>query len=337
MAPLKSIVSLICLTSLNFLTHLASLTFASVIFTASATQVMAATSTISGKKTAELPLEVIGDLEAWREKVATSLKKDNGWLTLAGRFPMQPGANTFGTGKDNAIVLPAELKGTGPDRLGSIDIDKETNTVVLKLVDGVTMTSEAGAFTGERQLKTAGGGRDWVSLGRMAMHVIERNGSYILRLADNESRVRKNFAGRLWYEPNAAFWVDAKFVPYKEGKTIPIVNVIDEVSDEPCPGYVEFKIKGVTHKLDVIGEDEGGLFFVFRDGTAGDTTYRPSRFLYVEKKPEPGTTFKLDFNRAYNPPCAFSEFTTCPLPPKQNILKTRIEAGEKYRKPGKKA
>jgi uncharacterized protein len=290
----------------------------------------------NSKKSPELPLEVIGDLEAWRDKVATSLKKDNSWLTLAGRFPMQPGSNAFGTGKDNAIVLPAALKGTGPERLGTFEIDKANNTVTLKLAEGVTMTSESGTFSGERVLKTAGGNRDWVSLGRMAMHVIERNGTYILRLADNESLVRKNFAGRLWYEPNAAYWVDAKFVPYKEIKTIPIVNIIDEVSDEPCPGYVEFKIKGVTHRLDVIGEDESGLFFVFRDGTAGDTTYRPSRFLFVERKPEPNTTFKLDFNRAYNPPCAFSEFTTCPLPPKQNILKTRIEAGEKYRKPGKK-
>ena len=89
------------------------------------------------------------------------------------------------------------------------------------------------------------------------------------------------------------------------------------------------QLNGKTYKLDAVGDDKG-LFFVFRDDTAGATTYKPGRFLYVENKPKAGETFLLDLNRAYNPPCAFSEFTTCPLPPKQNILKVRIEAGEKY-------
>jgi len=108
------------------------------------------------------------------------------------------------------------------------------------------------------------------------------------------------------------------------------VNVIDEVSDEPSPGYVEFTLHGRKQHLDVVGTDDDGLFIVFRDATAGKTTYPPGRFLFVEGKPKPGETFFLDLNRAYNPPCAFSEFTTCPLPPKQNILKTAVEAGEKY-------
>ena len=108
--------------------------------------------------------------------------------------------------------------------------------------------------------------RDWVGLGRLNMHIIERDGRYILRLADNESLVRKNFPGRIWYPVNEAFKVEAKFIAYPPGKKLAIVNVIDEVSDEPCPGYVEFKLKGVTHKLDVVGDDNDGLFFVMRDG-----------------------------------------------------------------------
>ena len=276
----------------------------------------------------EVPLEYIADIEAWHDKMEASLKRDNGWLTLAGRFVMKPGVNTFGTGKDNDIVFPPELKGTGPDRLGTITV--APGKVTLKLAEGVSMTSEGKPFSGERILQAAGDKRDWVSLDRIAMHIIERDGTYVLRLADNESAVRKNFAGRIWYEPDPKFLVDARFVPYPPGKKISIVNVIDEVSDEPCPGYVEFKLKGKTYRMDVVGEDEG-LFFVFRDGTAGITTYRPSRFLYVDVKPAPNATFKLDFNKAYNPPCAFSEFTTCPLPPKQNIISSKIEAGEKYR------
>ena len=277
--------------------------------------------------------EYVDAINQWRDGVEKSLRRDNGWLTLAGRFIMKPGVNTFGTASNNDIVFPPELKGTGPDVIGTITVDPAKKSVTLKLNDGISMTSDGMAFTGERALKFDADKRDWVSLGRISMHVIERDGRYVLRLADNESQVRKSFPGRVWYDVNPAFKVNARFVPYPPGKKLSIVNVIDEVSDEPCPGYVEFTLKGRKYKMDVVGEDEG-MFFVMRDGTSGDTTYRPSRFLYVNKKPKANELFQLDFNKTYNPPCAFSEFTTCPLPPEQNILKTRIEAGEKYRKLG---
>lgn len=290
--------------------------------------------TAQPSKADKLDLEYIGEIEAWRERVEQSLRRDNGWLTLAGRFVMKPGVNTFGTGADNDIIFPPQLAGTGPARLGTITVDPANKTVTLTPAAGAAWQAKEGAVTAGRKLGTSGATdkRDWLTLERIAMHVIERDGRYILRLADNKSEVRANFKGRIWYEPDRDYKVQAKFVPYPPGKTVPIVNVIDEVSDEPSPGYVEFKLKGKVHRLDAVGND-AGLFFVLRDGTAGDTTYRPSRFLFVEQRPAPNTTFTLDFNRTYNPPCAFSEFTTCPLPPKQNILKTRIEAGEKYRKP----
>lgn len=276
----------------------------------------------------------VQSMQKWRDTRESGLRNDNGWLTLAGRFQMKPGVNTFGTGANNDIVLPPELKGVGPDRIGAFVVDATGKKVTLKLEKGVWMTAEGKAFSGERAMGTGADKRDWIALGRMTMHIIEREGRYILRLANNESKVRESFPGRVWYGVDEKFKVDAKFVAYPAGRKIPIVNVIDEVSDVPCPGYVEFKLNGVTHKMDVVGDDDDGLFFVMRDGTAGDTTYRPSRFLYVDKKPKADENFVLDFNKAYNPPCAFSEFTTCPLPPEQNILKTRIEAGEKYRKPG---
>jgi uncharacterized protein (DUF1684 family) len=277
--------------------------------------------------------EYVDAINQWHDSVEKGLRRDNGWLTLAGRFIMKPGVNTFGTAANNDIVFPPELTGTGPDVLGTITVDAAKKSVMLKLSEGISMTSDGKPFTGERALKFDAANRDWISLGRISMHVIARDGRYVLRLADNESLVRKNFLGRIWYDVNPAFKVKAKFVAYPPGKKISIVNMIDEVSDEPCPGYVEFTLKGKKYKMDVVGEDEG-LFFVMRDGTSGDTTYRPSRFLYINKKPKSNEIFELDFNKAYNPPCAFSEFTTCPLPPEQNILKTRIEAGEKYRKLG---
>jgi hypothetical protein len=272
--------------------------------------------------------EHVKSVEEWRARAEKSLRADNGWLTLAGRFVMKPGENTFGTGEGNAIVFP---KGLGPERIGTIDV--QPGKVTLRLAPGVTMTKDGQPFT-ERVLGTGVEKRDWITLGRIAMHVIERNGRYVLRLADNESDVRKAFGGREWFPVDGAYRVPAKFVPYAPGRKIPIVNVLDEVSDEPVAGYVEFELGGRTVRLDALDEEKG-LFFIFRDETAGKSTYRPGRFLYVDRKPAPDETFLLDLNRAYNPPCAFSEYTTCPLPPEQNILKVKVEAGEKY--PPKKA
>jgi uncharacterized protein (DUF1684 family) len=258
----------------------------------------------------------------WRNKAEAGLRRDNGWLTLAGRYPLKQGENTFGTAKTNDIVFPA---GLGPNGMGSVWVEKDR--VRVKLVEGFRMKAWDGEFS-EREMQV-GEKPEWVSAGRAAFQIIERNGRYILRLADNQSEVRKSFGGRVWYDVDDNYRVNAKFVLYDPPRKVPIVNILDEVSDEPSPGYVEFEIFGRPYKLDVVGDDDG-LFMIFKDKTAGDTTYGSGRFLYVEEKPKPGQVFKLDLNRAYNPPCAFSEFTTCPLPPKQNILPTRVEAGEKY-------
>ncbi len=257
----------------------------------------------------------------------SALRADNGWLTLAGRFPLKSGPNTFGTGKDNDVVFPPELKGVGPDRLGTLLVDAEAKKVTLQVADGVTMQSGDKPFTGERVCHRSprlGG------LGPLPHAHHRREGRYILRLADNESAVRKNFKGCVWYPADEKYKVEATFVPYPADKTIRIVNILDEVSNEPCPGFAEFKLNGETYKLDAIAEGEG-LFFVFRDETAGKTTYGSARFLTIEKKPKDHATFTLDFNKAYNPPCAVSDFTTCPVAPKQNVLKVPVEAGEKYR------
>ena len=268
--------------------------------------------------------DYVKGVQAWRARAEKSLRADNGWLTLAGRYVLKPGTNTIGTSPGNDVVFP---KGLGPQRIGAITI--EFSKVTLTLEKGVAMKKDGQPFS-ERVLETRPENRDWVTLDRLSMHVIERDGRFVLRIADNRSEVRKRFRGRLWYEVKQPWLVEAKYFPYPKGKTITIINVLDEASEEPAPGYVEFVVNGKTYRLDAVGDDPG-LFFVFRDATAGDTTYKPSRFLYVEKKPEPGQPFKIDFNRAYNPPCAFSDFTTCPLPPRQNILDLRIDAGEKYR------
>lgn len=265
----------------------------------------------------------------WRAEREQKLKADNGWLTLTGRFVLKDGVNTFGTGKDNDVVLPPELKGSGTDRLGTLVVDTAGKKVTLKPADGVVMVSGDKEFKGERVFDTTK--RDWVGIDPFRMHVIERDGKFILRLADNLSDLRRNFPGCVWYAADEKYKVTAKYVEYPEEKTLTIVNIIGEKSKQPNPGYAEFTLNGEALKLDAIREGDG-LFFVFRDATAGDTTYVQARFIDVEKRPKAGETFALDFNTAYNPPCAFSEFTTCPTPPAQNVLKVRIEAGEKFQR-----
>jgi uncharacterized protein (DUF1684 family) len=265
----------------------------------------------------------VKSVEDWRDRAEKSLRKDNGWLTLAGRYVMKPGVNTFGTGDKNDIVFPP---GLGPERMGTISV--EPGRVFVQLEPDLTMVKDGIPMT-DKVMGTNLDTRDWVAMGRAAFHVIERDGRYILRLADNESAVRKGFGGRVWYGVDESYRVPAKYVAYKPARKVAIVNVLDEVSDEAVPGYVEFTLKGKAYRFDALGEDDG-LFIILRDATAGETTYGSGRFLFVEKTPRPGEKFMLDLNRVYNPPCAFSEFTTCPLPPKQNILKVRIDAGEKY-------
>jgi uncharacterized protein len=272
----------------------------------------------------------VKQVQDWRAKAEQGLKRDNGWLTLAGRYPLKPGENLFGTGPNNDVVFP---KGLGPVHMGVIDV--QPGTVTVRMVEGLELDKD-GIKYHERVMETRTDERDWVTIGpRASFHIIEREGKYILRLADKQSEVRKRFGGRVWYPVTQDWRVNAKFVPYDPPKKIDIVNVIDEVSSEPVAGYVEFEVEGRPYRLDALSEDDG-LFIIFKDQTAGDTTYGSGRFMYVEQMPQPNERFQLDFNRAYNPPCAFSEYTTCPLPPKQNVLAIPVPAGEKY-PPKKKA
>jgi uncharacterized protein len=266
------------------------------------------------------------EIDAWRAKIEKSLRSDNGWLTLAGRHELSPGANTIGTASDNQIAL---APGLAPSHLGTINI--EGDKVTLKLAPGVEMFNARGDPIGfsERTLQTDLDRRDWVYLERLSFHVIKRDdGKYILRVSDLESDVRKNFAGRIWYGVNPAMRIEAKYVPYS-GKKIDIVNVLGEVSQEPVAGYLEFRLNGKIHRLDALADPGEPLFVIFGDRTGETATYPSGRFLEVAL-PKNGKTV-IDFNKAYNPPCAFSAYTTCPLPPPQNVLKTSVAAGEKFR------
>lgn len=269
------------------------------------------------------------DLAAWRKRAEESLRRDLGWLTIAGRWELKKGDNTLGSAPGNDVVLPKDL---APARLGRISVGQDG--VKLTLASGGRMWLEPepgkrGAEFTERKLRTDDYGEEWVTSGRLSLTVYTPdNGKTILRIADRESANRKHFAGRVWYPANVAMRVPAQFVAYPAGTKIPIANVRGEITDEDVAGYVEFDLLGKKTKLDAFREDDGTLFLIMRDVTSGVTTYPASRFLRADAPVEGRTT--VDFNKAYNPPCAFSAYTTCPLPPPQNWLKVPVEAGEKY-------
>jgi uncharacterized protein len=263
----------------------------------------------------------------WRERREQRLRSDDGWLTVAGLYWLEEGANRLGTATDGEVVLPA---GSAPERVGVLQ--KRADAVTLSLEEGVEATVGGQPVAGELEMRPDTSGEPTVlELGtRLRMHVIEREGRLGVRLKDLESEMRKGFEGLSWF-PVAGQWrVEARWEPYDPPKTVKIPNVIGYVSDMKSPGAAVFTVGGEEMRLEPVLEGEGAtdLFFIFADATNGAGTYPAGRFLYTAL-PEEGRLV-LDFNRAYNPPCAFTPFATCPLPPRQNRLAVRIEAGEKH-------
>jgi len=263
-------------------------------------------------------------IEKWRQQREARLKAEDGWLAVAGLFWLEEGANRFGSGPDNAIVLPA---GAAPAVAGTFELRQ--GKVGVRLEPGVTVTVAGQPVTAMALRSDDPGPPDVLRLGRLTLHVIARSGKYGIRMKDPESETRRTFAGLQWFPIRDDLRLEARFVPWPSPRTIAIPNVLGQVNDLPSPGYAEFTLAGRTLRLEPVIEEPGAeeLFFIFRDQTAGKETYPAGRFLYAPM-PRDGRVV-LDFNKAYSPPCAFTAFATCPLPPPQNRLPIRIEAGEK--------
>jgi uncharacterized protein len=275
----------------------------------------------------------VDEVNAWRAKLDTSLRRDTGWLTLAGRWELKQGVNRIGTAKDNDIVFP---EGVAPDYFGEVNVQGTQAT--LKLNAGYTMRTEqkGGEEFSERVMEADAAKMKWLHRDRLALTTFKHPaGKMILRIADQENSVRKNFQGRMWFDVATGMNVPATFVPYPAGKKQKIVNVLGEITDEDVAGRLEFVVNGRKVSFDALGEPKDKeLFIIFNDQTAstdGNGSYPAGRFLVVNRPAAGGNKTTVDFNRAYNPPCAFSAYTSCPLPPEQNLLKVKISAGEKYR------
>lgn len=277
------------------------------------------TITLAALLSASEPYET--EVEQWRQQQEKELKSDSGWLTVAGLFWLKEGVNTAGSAASNGIVLPR-----GPAKLGEFDF--RGGQVAFQPAAGVSVNvngKPAGAAT-KLKADTAGT-PDQLELDGLTMFVIHRGDRYGIRLKDPKSKFRKEFTSRHWFAVKPDYRVTAKFVAYDPPKMIAVPNVLGETSQMPSPGYVEFTLAGHELRLDPVVEDES-LFFIFHDETSGHGTYPPGRFLHADFAKDGKVT--LDFNKAYNPPCAFTPYATCPLPPKQNRLPLRIEAGEQF-------
>lgn len=260
------------------------------------------------------------EIAQWQEQREAALKSDDGWLTVAGLFWLKEGRNTVGAAPGSDIVLP---QGSAPDEVGVFDFRNGNTT--FQVAPGVKVTVN-GKPTASAALKPDTSGQpDVVGIRDLTMYVIQRGTRYGIRLKDKNSELRKKFTGLKFFTVDERYRVKARFVPYNPPKMISVPNILGDTTEEASPGYVEFTLDGHDFRLDPVGEGDM-LFFIFKDLTSGKETYPPGRFLYSEL-PKNGEVI-LDFNKAVNPPCAFTPYATCPLPPKQNYLPVRIKAGE---------
>lgn len=279
-------------------------------------------SMIVGQASAAVDPAYVKEVEAWRAQRLARLKADGGWLTVAGLAWLRPGPNRFGTDPGNEVVLPAH---GAPARGGRFLLDG--GYVTVEVAAGVRVTL-AGAPVTRATLRTdAAGEPDVLSLGPLTMQLIERGGRTGVRIKDNESEARRSFRGLRWYPIKPEYRVTARFAPHDKPTTIAVPSIIGVTDPMSSPGRATFELAGTTYHLDpVLEPGETRLFFIFRDATSGGATYGGGRFLYADP-PKDGHVV-LDFNRAYSPPCAFTPYATCPLPPPQNRLASAVEAGE---------
>jgi len=267
--------------------------------------------------------DYVHEIEDWRVKREEGLRAPDGWLSVVGLHWLREGTSTVGSAEGSDILLPLPA----PPRVGTIDFTN--GKAVIHVAPGVTVKSQDKPVA-ELELHSDKGGKpDVLAIGPVSLYVIERGGRHALRVKDTESAQRRRFRGLEWYPVREDLRIRARFTPYDPPKKIPIANVLNTVEPMPSPGYVTFHLGRRELRLDPVLEepDAKELFFIFKDTTAGKDTYPAGRFLYAEM-PKNGQVV-LDFNKAYSPPCAFTSFATCPLPPRQNRLDVRIEAGEK--------
>jgi uncharacterized protein (DUF1684 family) len=265
-------------------------------------------------------------VEKWRRAYQASLTSDTGWLTVSGLFWLKEGENRIGSAAANDIVLPA----SAPASVGVLTFHAGKSIVHVNPGIAVTLNGKP-VETAELRPDSS---EDHLVLGDLTLFVHASGNRLALRLRDKNSQLRKSFSGLNWFPIDESYATTGKYIPYESPKDVDSQNVLSDAIKLKITGYVTFPLKGQEYRLEGGPTSSGKFFIGFRDLTSGKETYPASRFLDVELPPETqkGGLAQIDFNKAYNPPCAYNPYTTCPLPLPGNRLKIEIPAGEKLYK-----
>jgi uncharacterized protein (DUF1684 family) len=284
--------------------------------------VIAAGCSKADEKAAPLPdgEQWVESVNAWRTKHETDYRRD--WATIAGLHFLEPGSHSLGSDKKSDIVLPEGV----PATVGRIVL--ADGWVRYEPATGVTPLQNGKPLAGTVVLKEPGkDAADEVAVDDVKFAVHESGKRLSLRVWDPDGKQAREFAGFDWFQIDPNYRVVARFIPDAKPINIPVVNTYGDADIMPSEGVVEFMLNGQTVRLRPFTTRPKRFYFVFRDGSSGHETYETARFLYSDLLDD-GTTV-LDFNQAYNPPCAFNPYTTCPIPIKENRLAVKILAGEK--------
>ncbi|MCP4048168.1 MAG: DUF1684 domain-containing protein [Gammaproteobacteria bacterium] len=260
-------------------------------------------------------------IEAWRASRHQRLMRPDGWLTLVGLEWLKEGENRIGSAVDSDIQLSG-----GPAYWGSVVLENDKLLFTGSGDENVVINGEL--LPQSELVPDTEGKATVVSSGNLAFHVIFRE-SYGLRVKDSQAKALQNFTAVDNYAIDESWRIEGRFIHAEEGATLEIANVLGQISESPVYGTFEFEMDGRTHRLLGLGNvDSKDLWFIFADRTSGHGTYGAGRFLYSDGMPE-NDWLTVDFNKAYNPPCAFNPYSTCPLPPQENRLDLAVVAGEK--------
>jgi len=264
----------------------------------------------------------IASIKEWHEERIDNLKNDDGWLNLVGLYWLKPGENKFGTDLGNDIVFP---RGMAPGVIGSFNLNDGVVTVNIRPNVRVICNGQP-----VRQMTLEDDNSESptvLTLGYLRWFIIKRGDMYGVRVRDLNAPLVRNFKGIETFPINEDWRITAKLSPNNPPKIITVQSVIGTSEHDTISASLVFSIKGKEYKLDPLVEGNQ-YFIIFADETNGEETYGAGRFLYANKADSKGNVI-LDFNKAYNPPCSFTKYATCPLPPKQNYLQIKITAGEK--------
>lgn len=262
-------------------------------------------------------------IEEWHTKRIERLKSSTGWLSLVGLHWLKEGENKFGSDSSNQLIFPKNA----PPFCGSFGL--RNGMVSLKVENGIPIVHNGKAVTQMNLRNDLDSNTTVLQMNSFRFFVIKRGHEYAIRLRDVENPLITSFNGIDRYPIDTDWRVEARFEPYDPPKIIAVPTIMGTIDSSKCSGALVFDIDGETYRLEPVAEDGSDeLFIIFGDKTNGKETYGGGRFLY-SKKPSADNKVIIDFNKSYNPPCVFTEFATCPLPPSQNKLPIKITAGEK--------